>query len=109
MSWEPMWMAKEREKQEEGGGGCQGEVVPTQREFQGDSKPLRPEALCFVTSLLEHNADANEEALTNQRSWWDGTFLLIFDTSPPPVNPLRIRRNANSIQFCSGLLILSDR
>lgn len=46
-----------------GGGGGQ----PTQRGFQADSKPLRPEALFFVTSLLEHNTNANEEPLRNWR------------------------------------------
>lgn len=51
-------------------GGCQeggGGVWSTQKRFQANSEALRPEALCFVTSLLEHNADANEAALRNQR------------------------------------------
>lgn len=79
---QPLWSAIEREA-----GGrwrWRGDDRPTQRGFQADSDPLRPVALCFVTSLLEHNADANEEPLRNWRRWWDGTLLLMFDTSAPP-------------------------
>lgn len=64
MGWWPLSMTIDWERQEDGGGGG---GWPTQRGFAAYSKPLRPEALCFVTSLLEHNANANEELLRNQR------------------------------------------
>lgn len=51
-----------KEWQEDGGGGG---GWPTQRGFQAYSKPLRLEALFFVTSLLGHNTNANEELLKN--------------------------------------------
>lgn len=107
MGWWPLWMTIDQGAQEDGGGGrgCQGGVWPTQRGFQADSKPLRPEALCFVTSLLEHNANANEEPLRNWRRWWDGTLLLIFDTSAPPYHPLPIPSNPKPIQSDIGKVV----
>lgn len=38
-------------------------------DFKPIQKPLRPEAFCFVTSLQEHNANANEEEPEEEMRW----------------------------------------